>query len=464
MRPSLRPGARPAAAPGPGGTARLLGAGPLLAVVMLTAASLVTPDPASAYAVPLLGTLGLGLTALVARLVPGDDDRAFVRDLMYLGVAARLLIFMGIHGTVGSYVLAPDQYSYEFLGRGMLAALAEGAPLPSALRGSLQVGYPVMNAALFAVFGEAYRAPAMLNIFLSVWVAVPILRLCRIIVPAAPVTGRLVAGLSVLFPSLMIWSTLNIREAPTILLVVAAVYFMSRIQHRGDAAAVVGTVVALGALALFREYLMVLVGAAGVAGVVMGRSRSPIRSLALGSLLLVALTWIVQGTGAASSLAGEPSLEQAQALREAFQFGAGSAYGQGADVSTPAGAITYLPVGLAYFLLAPFPWEIGSTLQAITLPETVVWWLLLPVGIRGFLLVLGRDLRRFTVPVAVLVTVTFAYALVESNVGTAFRHRAQVLPLGFIFCAIGLHHWISGRRQRARIRAERRARAWRIGR
>jgi hypothetical protein len=146
-------------------------------------------------------------------------------------------------------------------------------------------------------------------------------------------------------------------------------------------------------------------------------------------------------------------------LRESFQIGAGSAYGQGADVSTTGGAITYLPVGLAYFLLAPFPWEITSGLQAITLPETLVWWAILPFGIWGLALMLRRHAGAFTVPAAVLVTVTFAYALVESNVGTAYRHRAQILPIGFILCAYGIWRFRSGLEERRRERAERRRRA-----
>jgi hypothetical protein len=36
--------------------------------------------------------------------------------------------------------------------------------------------------------------------------------------------------------------------------------------------------------------------------------------------------------------------------------------------------------------------------------------------------------------------VTLAYALVESNLGTAYRHRAQVLMIYLIFAGLGLAH------------------------
>jgi len=106
--------------------------------------------------------------------------------------------------------------------------------------------------------------------------------------------------------------------------------------------------------------------------------------------------------------------------------------------------------------LAPFPWDIGSALQAITLPETMLWWAIFPFGVWGALLILRRQVRAFTVPLSVLLMVTVAYAMVESNVGTAYRHRGQVLPLMFIFCSIGIWHLLT--RLRARREAERKRR------
>jgi hypothetical protein len=44
---------------------------------------------------------------------------------------------------------------------------------------------------------------------------------------------------------------------------------------------------------------------------------------------------------------------------------------------------------------------------------------------------------------------TVSYALVESNLGTAYRHRAQVLIPLFIFAAVG----IAARRERRCARA-----------
>ena len=432
---------------------------PILAATGVGVAAAAVADQGAALAVAVLGGLGLLGTVLLARGQRDARQGLWLRDLMFLGIAARLVVYALIHQSVGPYVFAPDQFTYEGWGRALVVFFFEGGPFPRRLDGSLQVGYPLMNAAVFTVFGTVRAAPAIVNIFLSSWTAVPVFHMALLLVRRHEGVARWAAGLTTFFPSMVLWSVLNIREAPTILVIVLAVYFLVRLQRSVDVAAISGLVVSLAVLTVFREYLTWLVGVAGAAGIVMGRSRSPVRSLLVGSLMLVAVSLAFQTVGIGASLAGEPSLERAQLLREDFQFGAASAYGQQADVSTPLGALRYMPTGLAYFLLAPFPWEVSSALQVITLPEILLWWAVVPFGFWGAFLALRHDARSYTVPLAVLILVTAAYSLVESNVGTAYRHRAQVLPVAFVFCALGLRDAWAVWTARRRWRAERRRRA-----
>lgn len=432
---------------------------PALAVIGVGVATVGVSDPSSRLAVPFLAVLGLLVTDGLARLQPDRRAATYLRNLMLLGVAVRLLVFALIHQTVGPYVFAPDQWTYESRGMGLLNYWSGLGPMPSRIGENLQVAYPAINAALYALFGFARAAPAVLNMFFSVWTVIPVYHLALLIVRRNESVARLAAGLTVFFPSLILWSVLNIREAPTILVLVSAVYFCARLQHRPGIGALAGAVVTLAALTLFREYLTLLVGGAGVAGILMGRSRSPGRAFVAGTVLLLTLAYAAQVLGLGTTLAGEPTLEHVQQVREGFLFGARSAYGQSADVSTAAGAIVFLPIGLTFFLLAPFPWNIGSTLQAITLPETAVWYAILPLGLWGAYLGLRHDPRAYTVPLTAIVLVTFAYALVEANVGTAYRHRAQVLPVIFVFCALGIRDVHAIYLARRRARAERRKRA-----
>lgn len=430
---------------------------PALAVMGVASATLSAPDPASRFSVPLLAVLGLLLTELLARLQVNRSEALLLRNLIFLGIAVRLVLFTVIHQTVGPYLFAPDQLTYEDRGMRLLNYWLGRGPFPSRMGESLQIAYPAMNAGIYAIFGFAKAAPSVVNMFLSAWTAIPVYHLAMLLVRRNEQVARLAAALTVFFPSLVLWSVLNIREAPTILTLTTSLYFCVRVQRLPSFGSLAGVIVGLAILTLFREYLTVLLGTAAVAGILMGRSTSPVRAFVAGSVLLISLAFAARTLGFGVTLAGEPSLDQLQAVRQGFLFGANSAYGSTADVSTPLGALTFLPVGLAYFMLAPFPWEISSTLQALTLPETLIWYSILPLGVWGMWLAVRHDARMYTVPLAALVLITFAYALVEANSGTAYRHRAQFLPLIFIFCALGIRDYQALRAaRRARDQARRR--------
>ncbi len=416
----------------------LLGAAPGIAVLGALAASLGVTDAGSRLAVSLLSVLGLLATLWLARVQRDPGAKAFLRDLMLVGAGGRLLLFALIQQSVGPYVFAPDQYPFESLGLALSRNWAGLGPVPSQLVGSLQVAYPTLNALAFTIFGDAKGPVPMLNIFLSTWTAIPAYHLALTLLRGNVSVARWAAGLTTFFPSLMLWSVLNVREAPAILVLVSGVLFFVRFQRGGSLWDLVGAALMLLILTLFREYLTVLVGVGASAGVLMGKSRSPGRALFAGSLVLMVLALAAERLDVAGALIDDSSLETLQYLRLDMARGAGSAYGTGADVSTLGGALAFLPVGLAYFLLAPFPWSIGSTLQAITLPETLIWYAVIPFALWGAWLVFRHDLRAFTVPLSTIILVTFAYALVEGNVGTAYRHRAQILPLVFVFAAIGI--------------------------
>ena len=115
-----------------------------------------------------------------------------------------------------------------------------------------------------------------------------------------------------------------------------------------------------------------------------------------------------------------------------------SAFGREYDVSTPGGAILALPVGLTYLLFAPFPWAIAGTRQALVLPEMLVWYGLMPAFVAGLIQTIRRQLGDVLPILTFAVTLTLAYALMQGNVGTAYRQRTQVTMFFFLFMGVGL--------------------------
>jgi hypothetical protein len=107
------------------------------------------------------------------------------------------------------------------------------------------------------------------------------------------------------------------------------------------------------------------------------------------------------------------------------------------DVQTTSGALTAIPVGFVYLLLAPFPWQLASLRQSIALPEMLIWWFSCPLLVLGLWYAMKHRLREVS-PIIIFTTMlTLAYSLVQGNVGTAYRQRSQLLVFYFIFVAVG---------------------------
>ena len=110
------------------------------------------------------------------------------------------------------------------------------------------------------------------------------------------------------------------------------------------------------------------------------------------------------------------------------------------NISNPVNALIFSPLLLTVFFLAPFPWDItGSILHNLATAESLVWYFFFYYSIKGSI----RSLKegKFDVmPVLVMIGVlSIAYALAISNLGAAYRFRAQVSVLLLVFSGYGLY-------------------------
>jgi hypothetical protein len=140
------------------------------------------------------------------------------------------------------------------------------------------------------------------------------------------------------------------------------------------------------------------------------------------------------------------TLDRLQTTREDQAMWGQSGFGREYDVSTPTGALSALPTGLVYLLFAPFPWAVSGLRQALVLPETLVWYALMPAFVRGLVYAVKHRLRSVLPILVFAASLTAAYALMQGNVGTAYRQRTQVTMFFFIFMGVGI---VERRRQQA---------------
>lgn len=107
------------------------------------------------------------------------------------------------------------------------------------------------------------------------------------------------------------------------------------------------------------------------------------------------------------------------------------------DFRTFLGFIIFLPLTLAVSWLAPFPWQLENMLQAIVLPETVLYYVLLIAMLSGVKFSMKYKIREGGFLIVNIFINLIILAFFEGNIGTLFRHRSMILPSIFILGSIG---------------------------
>jgi Mn2+/Fe2+ NRAMP family transporter len=80
----------------------------------------------------------------------------------------------------------------------------------------------------------------------------------------------------------------------------------------------------------------------------------------------------------------------------------------------------------------------GSIAQIMAIPETILFYLLLPCTVIGIAFGWKRRFNQSLLLLSIITAIMLLLALLEGNSGTLFRHRSVVFYLIFIFTAIGI--------------------------
>jgi len=442
---------------------------PVFFVLLLSAISVFFGGLDGAGVIALCGTFLVAFFALLFRRATTDfrsvanprveRDAQFLWMVILVGIAVRVALTLTLRMTGVNGVIAPDEATYHDNGEYFAWWTRGDVPDPFQMykwAGSTQVGYFALVGSLYATFGQYQTVPVILNCVVGGLCAYPAYLLAARVGGRA--AGRAAAVLVTFFPSLVLWSSLLIRDAFVLFFLLWCACLAQSLLERFRARTLLSLVVLLGALGTLRSYLVVMTAAAAVGAFLVGGVRRPGRALAVSIACAALVLLLVKGVGLGGDYLGDASL-QGLALRRRYNaIGGGATIAlEGHDLSTPIGAVTYLPVGLAWFMFSPFPWQFEGR-QVMAIPEIAIWYACIPYVAMGVTFALRRRRRHALVALFIGAFVVLLYSLVEGNVGIIFRHRAQALVLLLPFAAVG---WARRRRARARALAQARRGAWR---
>jgi len=370
---------------------------------------------------------------------PAVLDRRYLAYLVLAGFATRVLIAAGLRHFGLNEVIAPDEETFHINGVQFCRWLEGETPyrLSYRLLDSLQVGYFYLVGGVYYVFGVKPFLPVLINCVMGSLIAIPVFRIAKEL--HSREAARISALLVTFFPSVLLWSTMLLRDSIVILILLLIIISVMELRKHFslvNLAAFLGLLMLLGTL---RQYLFIMVAASAVASFVLGRAGRTAKSLVVGMLVIFGLLVVMRFAGF-----GVWELERASLfhLNQRRQFnsmtGSAGSLAPEVDISEPISALTYLPVGMLYFLGSPFPWQVLSTRQIMALPDVLLWYALLPGIFMGLFHLVRNRFRDASMLLITMAVITILYSLVEGNVGIIFRHRAQIIAPTMVLAGIGV--------------------------
>jgi hypothetical protein len=307
-------------------------------------------------------------------------------------------------------------------------------------------------AVIYKIIGRNMLATQYVNSVLGA-VTAPIAYLMAMEIFPNKKVGRTAALLTALYPSLVLWQCQGMKDGPIIFILTLCMLATLKLGNKFSGKYVAILAIGLFALMTLRFYVFYIMVFAVVCALIMGRRKLSAQAFLRQFIILFVIGGVLAGLGvsqfASKQIEQYGNFRQLQLMRQDASRSAASGFGEDIDVSTPEGALAAIPIGLMYLFLAPFPWQYSSLRSMITLPEMAIWWGSLPFLVLGLWFTIKHRLREVA-PILIFLTVlTISYSIVQGNVGTVYRQRAQLLIFYFLFVAVGFALFKEKRNQRA---------------
>ncbi len=417
--------------------ARIVG---LLAAGLLLAAAAITDgwgDLAAGLAALAVGWVFLSIFVRAHRMAPDTKQWLLGLCLFAFGVRVAIAVLI-LHGPWDYRVFSEDQAGYDYLPRLILSSWSSDNPAP--FRASMletRRGYLTFVALQYYLFGQALIVPRIFNALGGALVVFYLVSLTARLFGS--LEARIAGAWAALFPALLLWSAINLRDIWLTLGILIIVTHAFYLRDRFSLVSVLAIVSQLVWIQYNRSYLVFIMIAACVAVFALGRSTSLLRDAIAVLVLAGVLTALYQGMGLGREgfewLDLDKLAEQRETLARADVGRSG--YLADIDVRNPAVLVMSFPLLLAYFLYSPFPWQMAVVRRAVIAPEMIFWYWLTPFVLTAFRYVLREKATRQFALLMTVGVITIAFAVPTANMGLAYRYRAQIIPLFLTFAAAG---------------------------
>lgn len=425
---------------------------------------LVSFSPGSLFFIPLTIT-----TVFFINRIPDKKERNFILNLFLLGFVTRIFFCLLITGLAiftrhilnyvwlgcpnynaacviddsAYYTLRSQFTNMYWMDKPMSQYTTEGI-----VKNSYGfTGFVYILASYFTLFGYSPVSSKFINCFIGVLTAILIYSLVKEIFGVKP--ARVSSILTAFFPSLFLWSLTNLKE--TIFIFAVYLMFFAVIKLRRTKKIYYPFITLLSiwfqffirssyqefvyltisVLSLYFFYLLIL------------NLYNKKQNITILIIFIIAIAFIFLQKDRISS--ASDFLKQRALIQHRGAISEGGINYKllpdrelNKDNISDGQFLIMLVNGWLHFFLEPFPWGIKSKPMFFSLPQMLIWYLLLIFAILGIAISLRYKSKESLCLILYFFIIASALSVTGGNIGTTFRLRDTITPIILIFASIGL--------------------------
>lgn len=409
--------------------------------------------PYSVFIYSIIILLGFAVGAiLIYKHEPKEAKtlmKIFIAGFLLRLIVCILLSYLAYLKKGNIFFLGADDYGYAYNASKIVAAWRETGYLPGSdslwwMPWAGDLTYSYWLSFLYYFIGEYYFMSLFINC------AFGSLSIIFVYLIAKEIFNYRVAILSSLlmlfWPSMILWSTQNLKESLTVFIIVLVFWILIKLkQHLNKLSYWIISIFSLSVIYKIRKSIAIILFLTSILFLAMNFFKNKLKFgviLFLIFLMLVA-NWNYFNRFFNKSF-GSPSYTVFEALNQAHKvrvWAADTAFLVGVDISTPGNFLRHLPKFLLYIIFSPLPWEMSKAKHLFGSLEMLIWFLLFPFALRGIFLSIRYKIKQSFSLLIFLFIMLFSL-IGEGNTGTIFRHRALIWPCWFIFTSVGLTYGV----------------------
>ncbi len=389
-------------------------------------------------------------------------DRAFLIKIFIIGISLRIIL-LALFYTIsvlqgGSGELTPDSRLYSLKALNIMRSWVTGTDIPLVYdERTSREGHLYLLALFYFFIGHnspiqnpiSIFSDKLINCLIGTITGIPFFYLCKNIFGKS--AAKITCCLVVFFPSLILWSLTNIRESMNILLGCLVLFYLLKLQEKIKIRYLLAVLIYLFLLLTLRPYIFKGLLISIIISQLIITWLNLKRKILVLFIFILSITIFLNTTAPGEKIRNKvfdfkTNARNLYVTNQAIIAQGGSVYKIYDDDLSEKGntgklaLIWILLKGWFYFMLVPLPWMVTLPFLVLVYPQIILWYFLLFFAIIGIFIGIRYNFKMSLILITYLIIITSGFALLEANVGSAFRHRDLVLPIYLIFSSAGIIH------------------------